>query len=302
MLRTFHVLIFLSSLLLFSCSSGISVTTTRFSGVLLDRSMNVEVGRIYGNDAEEFRFELQSALRSQGSFGSSPSPYATLLVEGSYTATVDESTSSETENGNTVETTEQEYTAQFEYRIIHRETGEEITFGNLVETTSRSRERKNQGFFEAILDAVVSVIISGDPYASLREDLISRFIAEISPRELLVEVTLFEDSDMPELEQGIRQAKAGRWKESLGIFLDAAERYRGYENVHKAYFNAGVAYEYTHQYSLAREFIERAITLSPEEEYLDELQRCIRYEQEWRWREGYLEKLRMVKAGPTERN
>jgi hypothetical protein len=57
-----------------------------------------------------------------------------------------------------------------------------------------------------------------------------------------------------------------------------------------------VAYEYTHQYSLAREFMERAIELSPEEEYEEELIRCIRYEREWRWREGYLEKLRMVKG------
>ncbi|MEX2116491.1 MAG: tetratricopeptide repeat protein [Bacteroidota bacterium] len=101
---------------------------------------------------------------------------------------------------------------------------------------------------------------------------------------------------MPELRQGILQAKTGRWKESLAIFLDAIDRYRGYENLHKAYFDAGVAYEYTHQYSLAREFMERALDLSPERDYEDELRRCIRYEQEWKWREGYLEKLRMVKS------
>lgn len=283
-------------LLLSSCSSGISVTTTRFSGVVLDQSMAVQVGRIHGYESDEFREELTAAVRSMRPFGDNMELFATLVIEGTYTATVDESTSSREEDGKTVETVEQIYTAGFDYRIIHRESGEEVTFGSLTESTSDSRERKSKGFFEAIVDAIVTAIITGDPYSSLREDLVARFIAEISPRELEVEVTLFEDSDMPELERGILQAKAGRWKESLAIFLDAVDHYRGYEDVHKAYFNAGVAYEYTHQYSLAREFMERALTLSPESEYEEELRRCIRYEQEWKWREGYLEKLRMVKG------
>lgn len=99
---------------------------------------------------------------------------------------------------------------------------------------------------------------------------------------------------MPELERGIQMARAGKWKEALGMFLDAIERYGGHEEIHKAYYDAGVAYEYTHQYRHAREFLERALELSYEPEYELELNRCIRYEREWKWREEYLEKLRLV--------
>ena len=285
--------------LLSSCSSGISVTTTRFSGVVIDKSMVVEVGPIHGRDSEEFREELVAAVRSNESFGAEAEPghpFATLAIEGTYTPTVEETSSTETVDGKTTEKTDRTYTARFDYRILHRESETEITFGNLEESKSRSYEQESTSFFESILNAIVSLIITGDPYASLREDLVARFIGEISPHELTVKVTLFEDSDMPELEQGILQARSGRWKEALGIFLNAIDRYRTHENIHKAYYDAGVAYEYTHQYRLAREFMEKALDLSPEADYAEELRRCIRYEQEWRWREGYLEKLRMVKG------
>jgi len=293
--RLFPILSLLSlALALSACSSGVSVTAKRFSGVVMDRTMAVEVGAIHGRGAEEFRRELISALYAQGNLGSG-FPSATLLIEGTYTVSMDEHTSTETVEGETREETEQYYTARFDYRILHKETGDEVTFGNLEESTSRSHEHKrSRPFFEALLDAFVSILVSTDPYAELREDLIARFIAEISPREVTVEVTLFEDRDMPELEQGIRMARAGKWKEALGMFLDAIERHRGHEEIHKAYYDAGVAYEYTHQYSHAREFLGRALELHDEPEYELELNRCIRYEREWKWREEYLEKLRLV--------
>jgi tetratricopeptide (TPR) repeat protein len=295
---------FLPLLLFSACSSSVSITTTRLTGVVLDRSMAVEVGNVHGQDAEEFRQELADAVGSmrerqeagvRGQEAEGTGAYATLVIEGTYSATADESINTETIDGKRTEKTDLVYLARFDYRITHKESGEEITFGSLEESKSRSYEQETRGFLESIFNAIVRSVLSGDPYASLRENLVARFVADISPHEHRISVTLYEDSDMPELEEGIANARAGRWKEALAIFLDAIDRHQGHEEIHKAYYNAGVAYEYTHQYSLAREFMERALSMSYEEEYADELRRCARYEQEWKWREGYMEKLRMMK-------
>jgi tetratricopeptide (TPR) repeat protein len=260
----------------------------------------VRLGAIRGNEVEEFKEELFSAIESQGWLESpqdrmNRSALASLVVEGTYDAFHSSKESEETVSGKTKIYVDHTFSVRFVYWIREAQSGEEVISGELTESDSDREEKEELGFFASIFRAIVEAIFSGDPYSSLREQLAQRFVAEISPHQMSVNVVLFEDSDMPELESGISQARVGRWESALETFLDATKRYQSHKNLHKAYYNAGVAYEYTHQYSLAKEFMDRALQMSYEEEYARELRRCERYEQEWRWREGYLEKLRMMR-------
>lgn len=292
--------ILLSSVfLLCSCSSAVSITASRLSGIIVDTTITVDVGRIQGEQAQGFREKLVEVIRTNKSIGSpGESPragtFASLTVDGTYTPTYDERHYEKSEGDETKQYTERIWTSRFDYAIAEKETGDLVIDGSLEESTSDTDE-EGGGFWGFVWD-IIEAIVGPDPATELQSKLADRFIGEISPHEMTVEVILFEDSDMPELETGISHARAGRWRDALGIFLDAKDKYANHANVHKACYDAGVAYEYNHQYSYAAEFIDRAFQLHPQMEYRDELYRCRRYEQEWKWREGYLEKLRMMEG------
>jgi tetratricopeptide (TPR) repeat protein len=260
--------------------------------------MTVGVGVIEGEEAEKFRDRLLNAIRSNRSFSTPEKltgfvPYASILIEGVYTPTYDERSYEEQVGDETKEYVEKTWTARFEYQVVDKETGGLVVDGIVEARDSKTEEEGSGGILGIIVD-LIGILVSADPFSSLQADLANRFIGEISPHEMRVTVTLFEDSDIPELKTGIASARTGQWKTALATFLDAVGKHAGHKNIHKAYYNAGVAYEYDHQYSLAWEFLEKAYQISSEPEYRGEIYRCRRYEQEWKWREGYLEKLRMM--------
>lgn len=283
--------------LLSSCSSGVAITASRLSGIVMDTTIAVEVGRIDGDQGGQFKETLADAIHSNKSFGTSadqpgPGPNAALFIEGTFRPSYEEHHTEKDEGGETKHYIEKTWGAQFEYRITDKETGDLVIDGSLAEGSS-SIEEEGRGLFGVIVD-IIGALISKDPATVLQGKLAETFVGEISPHEMQVTVMLFEDSDMPELKAGIAHARAGRWKDALGVFLDAKDKYADAKNLDKVYYDAGVAYEYDHLYSYAKEFLERAIEMSPVDEYQYELERCRHYEQEWRWREGYLEKLKMV--------
>ena len=298
------------ALTLVSCSSAVNVTARRFSGIVIDTTMVVGVGTIRGTEAETFRNDLIALIKSSNAFTLDAGPVqgversAVLLVEGTYWPSSSEERE-EVVNGDQKElhkvTT---YTARFDYTITDMMTQKRVIGGALEEHSVESEKVEDRGFFEALFsDLFVGLwraIFGIDPQKELRQKVAQRFILEISPREVLVEVHLFKDSDIPELEQGINYARAQQWKDALGVFLDVIDRYPSQRNIHKAYYDAGVAYEYDHQYSLAKEFLQKALGMSHDEEYRNELWRCQRYEQEYRWREGYLEDLRIRRQNQRE--
>lgn len=65
----------------------------------------------------------------------------------------------------------------------------------------------------------------------------------IAPYEEKVAVTLYNDSKMPELEQGISYAKIGQWEKSIELFKEATEKYKDSPKimVDKAHFDLGIA-------------------------------------------------------------
>lgn len=300
----------LFSLGLLSCSSAVTIRAQRFSGIVLDTTMVIDVGTITGEGARKFRDELIDRIRSSDAFklateSELPAEQsAVLLIEGKYWPSSSEEFRDMEREGQTEHYRLITYTVQFEYTITDMITGDFVVDGLIEEHRTESEKVEAEGFLESIVSSLSigfwKAIFGIDEYRVLRENVARRFVAELSPRGLIVEVNLFKDSDMPDLETGIRYARVGRWKDALWIFLNVIDRYPTQRNIHKAYYNAGVAYEYDHQYYLARDFLEQAVSMSDDEEYLAELWRCRRYEQEYRWREGYLEKLRMRNAREKE--
>ena len=292
-----HSVILFLPLLLWSCSSGVTVRASRLAGIVVDKGIAVEVGRITGKASDEFRGELLAAILSQKQFGTPGDSltYGSILVEGRYDPDYREEEYIEESGDEKKQMIRKTYTASFEYTITNARTGEHIVDG-MLQRSHVDTDEKESTFLGAIGSAILDAIISSDPYSPLRENVIERFVAEIGPHQVTIDVVLFDDSDIPELEEGIQFAKRGAWKDALRIFLDAADKYPDRENLHKALYDAGVAYEYTHQYAYAKEFITRALRMSYVKAYATELSRCERYEDEWRWREGYLEKLKMMES------
>ncbi|MBI4429285.1 MAG: tetratricopeptide repeat protein [Ignavibacteriales bacterium] len=298
------IVISVSSLSLFSCSSGVTVRATRLVGIVIDTTIIVDVGEISEAGTGTFKEELLQAIRSRDEFGAPSAdtletPFAYLVIEGTYRKSSSDHTEEEKEGEETVRYRVTTYVAAFDYSVIDNMTGELVTEGEIREQrTERDKESGGsigESIINAIVGGIVKAIIFGDPHSSLKSNIIRRFVGELSPHELQVEVVLFEDSDMPELRKGIVFARLGKWKDAADAFLTAIDTHPGHKNLHKAYYNAGVAFEYDHQYSFALEYLDKAFQMEPSEEYAGEIQRCERYQREYNWREGYLERLKLMR-------
>ncbi len=101
----------------------------------------------------------------------------------------------------------------------------------------------------------------------------NEFMKMIAPYKEMVSVNLLKDGDMPELEKGINFAKIGQWDKAIDYFEKAIKNYKTNLEVeiHKAYFNLGVACEYNYQFDKAEEALNKAYELKADEDYAREL-------------------------------
>lgn len=138
--------------------------------------------------------------------------------------------------------------------------------------TTSSREAMNTEppkIDEDILRTDAQAIIVGD------------FMQRIMPVEEQVSVTLLTDDDLEEMEKGIKRAKRGGWDDAISIFKDATEKYTLNENVHKAWFNLGVAYQYSYDFRRAEECFKNALTIKDKTLYKHQLENCYEMEKEY---------------------
>lgn len=287
------------------CSSSVSVTATRFSGIVFDRSMAMEVAPIAGNDAPRFEEELKDAIASTKMFNGAPPANtpessgrmqtASLLVRGTYNPQMKESITDKFENNEWQRYREKTYVASFNYNIVDKLSGEFVIDGYLEESGTELEKDEELSFLQSIiwesLKGFFEDLFGIDYYKTLRKKIVRRFIDELSPRESQVEVILFQDDDMPELDHGIGFARVHKWKEAAEVFKAAIDKYPTAENLDKAYYNLGVAYEYDFQFKLAEECFEKAIMMEDDDVYHEELQECRRFAQQHGWRQRYLERL-----------
>jgi len=108
------------------------------------------------------------------------------------------------------------------------------------------------------------------------------FMKMIAPYQEKVEVKLLTDGDMPELESGINLAKIGQWDTAIGFFEQAIKNNEMNPKVKidKAWFDLGVAYEYTYQFDKAEEAVMKAYTINADKDYAEELKSIKRLQSE----------------------
>jgi len=117
--------------------------------------------------------------------------------------------------------------------------------------------------------------IDGESLLTQARGLVTRaFIEMITPHSVDVELILLSDSDIPELSRGIDYAKNGSWNYALSNFKDAVTKRQGSENIDKAYFDLGVAYEYSNDFKNALEMLNKAYSFKPDDTYAAEISNC----------------------------
>jgi len=119
-------------------------------------------------------------------------------------------------------------------------------------------------------------------FAFARKAVIQDFMKKVAPYTEYVKMYLKSDSDIPELEKGISLAKAGQWDRAIENFKSATEKYPGNENLHKAYYDLGVAYMYNQMFKESIDALNKAYELKADEDYLTEIQNCKNMESEYK--------------------
>lgn len=125
-------------------------------------------------------------------------------------------------------------------------------------------------------DALPAHIDRDSLRAKCLRDNIATFVRAISPWAETVMIPFVKDSAIPDLERGINQAKMGEIQEALKIFASSAWAAENNakikpEVIAKAYWDLGLAYEYTYEYDKAIEAFKKAYALAPRDRYIKEM-------------------------------
>lgn len=147
-------------------------------------------------------------------------------------------------------------------QITDLRTGKIIAIRNFSEKS----EEKETGF-----DQEADKIDSEKLLRDTRSKILDKFMKDIAPYTVTVKVTLLSDSKVPQLDQGIAMAKIGNWTKAIEYFKSATE---AAPNNSKAFFNLGVAYEYSYNFPQAIAALEKAYELEQKSEYIKEISRC----------------------------
>ena len=119
--------------------------------------------------------------------------------------------------------------------------------------------------------------IDPDPYfEACTGGIVATFMKAIAPYTETVNANFVKDGDLPSMEQGINQAKLGDWANAVETFKAAVDS--GAKNpkisqstLAKAWWNLGLAYEYSGQFDEGLKAIKKAYELVPDDDYLHEV-------------------------------
>jgi tetratricopeptide (TPR) repeat protein len=122
---------------------------------------------------------------------------------------------------------------------------------------------------------------------SARGSVLTRFVRAIVPHREFMQANFFTDGDLPQLETGVGYAQRGDWKKAQDQFNEAiqsAERNPKISTklVGKAYWDLGLAYEYSGDYVKATDLVQKAYERTQDQEMLGELDNIKRLEAEAR--------------------
>jgi Curli production assembly/transport component CsgG/Tetratricopeptide repeat len=108
------------------------------------------------------------------------------------------------------------------------------------------------------------------------QEVATKLMRAIAPWKEMVTANFKKDGDLPMMETGISYAQAGLWDDALVQFESATEMADTNPDISPnvaavAYWNLGLACEYTGQFDEAESCIKKAFALSSDDDYLKEL-------------------------------
>lgn len=126
-------------------------------------------------------------------------------------------------------------------------------------------------------DATPPYIDRGALARAANSDNLKKFMKAITPWNETVMAPFKTDGSIPDLERGVNIAKIGELNDAVKIFQFAAKAAEGNakikpKSIAKAYWNLGLAYEYSYNYDKAIVAFKKAYALSPKDEYSIEIE------------------------------
>ena len=266
--------------------------------------MLISVGSIAGDQEQEFRKELIKALKKNKDFKVpkdvkdtetiTDSVYAArasllkgkkqalIVISGTYKSDKDERRKTTTEANNvSKEYMEKTVEGRFSFRVTDLSNNKLLLARDVGGKSTSTEKIETKSFIETILD-----IVGSDPLEQkTREEVIDAFINQLYPHEEVFHVKFYKDSELPELETGITHANIGQWDKTIELFESTVDKYPKDKNVHKAYYNLGVAYKWNNMFVEARTNLEKAYLMKNSSEYYNEIQSLTPFEQEYRTRQ-----------------
>ncbi len=290
----------------FGCASSLNVEASRIRGLNLDPSSVIAVGSIAGEYGPLFGDELSSALTEKGKFIVSSKRHHSVIQDsiagktaqliGSETGAsiyiagiVDARYSRDREwvkitgkvhldSGKWV--IKQTWESIFHFRIIDLKKGDNLLVYAMSNTHVEAHDEATN-IVEGILSAAVSRVGEGRYLSNTRTEIIKEFLRELTLYTEKVELKLCTDDQLPELKEGVAIAHDQQWEKASEMFKDVVNKYPNAPNIDKAYFDLGVACEYSHRFEEAQKYLQKAIELRNELDYKNELQSCKIFEQEY---------------------
>lgn len=113
-----------------------------------------------------------------------------------------------------------------------------------------------------------SIPLSKDSlFEAVTDEVLHQFISATKERKETAVVSFFTDSRFPEIANGIRAAKQGKWSDAITIFRSVTQRSVEQDGADKHWFNLGIAYQYALQFRDALACFERARELNASKRY-----------------------------------
>ncbi len=138
-------------------------------------------------------------------------------------------------------------------------------------------------------NAKPATIIVRNMVEQARVEIIADFLKRIVPYRETVKVEFYSDKKMPELASGIDAAESGNWEIAVMTFEGATQKYATMnreksdrEKLAIAWYDLGLAYQYTYRFADAERAFNQAIALDNDSHYKTALQNCRAMEAEQR--------------------
>jgi len=287
------------------CSTGQVAVDLRTTEGYVDRGkIEVYFTDITGESEEAFRKQLFDVLESHGRF--LPQEYGKLppelpdslitipsiVISGHHDTHENSSTYTEKAGDKEKKMKETKEVDEFHYIIKDGVSLEEMDRGTVDYVVVSKEEDTENSFFGSILNGIVKSVgqdLLGIT-SSRREKTIKELVASLVAHTQVRRVELYKDGDFPELKEGISCIEVEDFPGAIAKFQAAAEKRPKHENVYKAYFNLGIAYEYDFQFEKALVSLRVAHQLNPQERFLREMTHCEFFARRYDWQYRFLQR------------